>query len=130
VRSWLHALPSGAATSVEQDLEHEHVIQIRPARQQAAPVEIRVSDYGTFGLYVSSLQVEDLPVVRLAEVLDAIRNGGVEEEIWTRRGRVQRRRTVLRLRSGDLWGKEDLTASAAFGLWLGKSTHRSFAPYS
>jgi hypothetical protein len=131
VRSWIGSLPTGAVTVSEEQAPSEFVIQIRPARQGAADVELRIADYGTFGLYVSAIRIEDLPLSEqlVLEVLEAVKEGHVEEEVWERSGKVQRRHTVLRLPSRELHGREDITIGAVLGFGLGRRSVRSFAPF-
>jgi hypothetical protein len=99
VRSWANSLPEGAVVVSENESPHEYAIHVRPTKARAATVEFRLSTYGTFGLYLSTIRIEDEPysAKRLSEILDAVEKGRVDDEVWERRGKVQRRRTILRL---------------------------------
>ena len=131
VRSWARSLPDGTLAVLEDEQPHEYVIEVRPIKQGAAAVELRISSHGMVDVFVSAIRAENLSFSPdlLAEILDAVEKGHVEDEAWERKGRVQKRHTTLRLPSGDLHGTETLTLRGILGVGLGQRTLRSFAPY-
>ena len=109
IRAWAESLPGGTARLVESEAPHEMVVEIVPRNEQAARVEFRFSDYGTFGLYVGQgIRIEDLPLSEdhVLEICAAACEGRIEEETWSKGGRLLKARNVLHLPSGDLHGTE------------------------
>jgi hypothetical protein len=118
-------------TVLEDEQPHEHVMKVRPARPGAAAVEFRFGSHDTFDVFVSAIRAEDVALSAdlVAEILDAVEKGRVEDEVWERKGRVQKRRTILRLPSGDFHGREEVTLRGILGIGLGQRKVRPFAPY-
>jgi len=128
VRSWVESLPAGAAQLIEEQVPYEYVVRIVPRNTRSLGVQFRIGDNGTFGLYVSAIRIEDLPLSAqyLVEICEAVKQGRVEEEIWVRRGQVAKSKTVLRLPSGNLGGTD---LKDLFATILGQHDTRTYEPY-
>src|SRR5271157_1678183 len=81
VRSWVESLPAGAAQLIEEQVPYEYVVRIVPRNTRSLGVQFRIGDNGTFGLYVSAIRIEDLPLSAqyLVEICEAVKQGRVEE---------------------------------------------------
>lgn len=131
LRCWADSLPDGSVKIAESEAPCEYVVRVIPRNERSAEVEFRISDYGTFGLYIgSAIRMEDLPLSNdyLLEICDAVSHGKVEEETWSRSGKLLKSIGVLRLPSGDLHGT---AYRGALGT-LGSDEHarKSYEPYS
>jgi len=62
IRSWVQSLPQNVAQLTEEQVPYEYVVRIVPRNKRAADINFRISDYGTFGLYVSAIRIEELPL--------------------------------------------------------------------
>lgn len=131
LRRWVQGLPEGAAKVEESEASHEYVIRVVPRNSRSADVTFRISDYGTFGLYIgAAIRIEDLPLSSeyVLEIAEAVRRGRFEEESWSRKGKLLKAIGVLRLGSGNLHGTEYRGALDTVG--TDEHVVKRFEPYS
>src|SRR5882762_4877683 len=86
LRNWVQGLPDGVARIEETEAAHEYVVRVIPRNPRSAAVTFRISEYGTFGLYIgAAIRIEDLPLTsqHILEICEAVRSGGFEEETWS-----------------------------------------------
>jgi hypothetical protein len=105
IRRWFGGLPPGTARLSEEVFEYEHVIRMIPTNPKACPVELRVSNYGTFGLHLGKgFAFEDIPssIDLVLDICESIREGRVSEQVREWRGKVVGTRGVVELSSGSL----------------------------
>ena len=131
LRNWAKGLPDGVARLEESEAPYEYVVRVIPRNPGSAGVTFRISEYGTFGLYVgAAIRIEDLPLTSeyVLEICEAVRRGEFVEETWSRGGALLKAIGVLRLPSGDLAGTD---YRGAFGS-LGADEHvrKVYEPYS
>ena len=119
IRQWVATLPRGSAEVTEEALAHETVLTIKPSNPRASPIEFRVSDYGTFGLYFGKgFAFEEIPasVDHVLDICDSIRRGRLQERVWEWRGRVVKTEGVLELSRGRLTDRGTRHWAALLGL--------------
>ncbi len=131
LRNWVQGLPDAVARIEETEAPHEYVVRVIPRNPRSAVVTFRISEYGTFGLYIgTAIRIEELPLTSeyILEICEAVRKGKFVEETWSRGGALLKASGVLQLTSGDLQGTEYRGAFGSLG--SDEHTKTAFEPYS
>jgi hypothetical protein len=123
IRDWFSTLPSGVAHLTEEQHEYELVLAVTPTNPKGCSIELRVSYYGTFGLYLGrGFAFEDIPssIELVLDICESVRRGDVKEEVWEWRGKIIKTRGCLKLSTRQLTDR----GSSHWAAWLPVGTRR------
>jgi hypothetical protein len=132
-REWLRQLPSDCVKVREDDCEFEYVIDVQPRNARASPVEIRIGkEDGCFDIAAGrALQFSDIPqdAAVLWQVLDAVRDGKLREDVVEQHGRILCSKGELELPTGKWFSRRCTFWGALINLVRRQDRTITYEPY-